>query len=164
MKLSKMDFRNGLWLLSFLALCFCIAISGSIATQHSVGGWYVTLQKASWTPPTWVFPPVWSILYVMIAVSGWLVFISPKSLQRDRTLLIYFLQLGLNGAWSFLFFYFKSPILSLIDLSLLVVLIEATFRIAWPISKKAVYLLVPYFVWTLYALSLNGAIVYYLLK
>lgn len=163
MKKLKIDYKNGLWLLVFLGLCFGIAALGSIATQHSIDTWYVTLQKASWNPPAWVFPPVWTALYTMIAISGWLIFISGKSLQRDRALLLYFLQLGLNGAWSFFFFYFQSPILSLIDIGLLVVLLEATLRITWPVSKRATYLLIPYFVWTIYALTLNAAIVYHLL-
>ncbi len=158
----KNKHRNVFWLFAFLALCFGIEALGCIATQSSVDTWYLTLQKASWSPPSWIIGPIWTVLYAMIAVSGWLIYTSPKSLQKDRALLLYYLQLGLNGLWPFLFFYFKSPILSLVDLALLVVLIEATIRITLPLSKNAAYLLVPYFIWTLYALSLNGAIVYYL--
>jgi len=144
----------------FLAICFSIATLGSFATEASLDPWYRNLVKASWNPPAWVFGPVWTILYVMIAVAGWLIFISKKSKLRKRALVFYSLQLFFNFLWSFLFFYFQNPLLGLIDIILLVVFIALTLRATWDLSRMAAYLLLPYFLWTLYALTLNGAIFY----
>lgn len=155
--------RKGLWLLFFLGLCFGIAALGSWATYPSLDPWYFELKKASWNPPGWVFAPVWTVLYLMIAVAGWQIFLKKKSKQRRNALTFYFIQLALNCLWSFLFFYFHNPYLSMIDLFLLVVMIGLTLRAALPVSRPAALLLTPYFIWTLYAATLNGAVVYYLL-
>lgn len=142
----------------FLTLCFLIAFLGSFATHASLDPWYQDLAKASWNPPAWVFGPVWTILYVMIAVAGWRLYLSPPSTLRRKALLFYAVQLFLNFAWSFLFFYFQSPLLGLIDISLLPLFIGFTIRAAWSISRVSSFLLIPYFLWTLYAFSLNLAI------
>lgn len=148
-----------LWLLAFLGLVFVVAVLGSLATQHSLDPWYRTLQKPSWTPPSTWFPIVWPLLYTMIAVSGWLVFLSPKSRERSLALTYYFLQLIANGLWSFFFFYFQQPRFGLLDIVIMIVLIGITIYKFWPLSKTASWLLGPYFVWTAYALALNTAIV-----
>ncbi len=155
--------RKGLWLLFFLGLCLGIAALGSWATYPSLDPWYFELKKASWNPPGWVFGPVWTVLYLMIAFAGWQIFLKKKSKQRQRALTFYFIQLALNCLWSFLFFYFHNPYLSMIDLLLLVVMIGLTLRAALPVSRPAALLLTPYFIWILYAATLNAAIVYYLL-
>lgn len=148
------------WLCGFLCACYAIAFLGSFATNESLYPWYAHLHKGSWNPPAWVFAPVWMVLYFMIAVAGWLVFIGKKSKLRNRCLCYYSLQLLFNFLWSFLFFYFQNPLLSLFDILLLLIFIGLTIKTAWPISKRASYLLIPYFLWTLYASSLNGAIFY----
>lgn len=147
-------------LLGFFAICFAIAALGGFATQASLDPWYRNLVKASWNPPAWVFGPVWTILYVMIAVAGWLIFIAKKSDLRNRALVFYSLQLFFNFLWSFLFFYFQNPLLGLIDIVLLVVFLALTLKATWPLSRTAAYLLLPYFLWTLYAFTLNVAIFY----
>jgi tryptophan-rich sensory protein len=102
--------------LLFLALCYIIAGLGSFATDTSLTPWYVELKKSNWNPPAWVFAPVWTILYFLIAIAGWLLFTAESSKKRTQALLFYFLQLTCNGIWSFLFFYFS--ILHIIKYSL----------------------------------------------
>ncbi len=150
--------KNLAWLLFFGALCFLIAFFGSIATYHSVNTWYPALKKPSWNPPAWIFGPVWTLLYCMIAYAGWLIFVSEKSKKRSKALLFYFIQLLLNGLWSFLFFYFQSPWLGLMDILLLTFFIAVTLCTAWSVSKGAVIFLLPYLLWTLYAVTLDAAI------
>lgn len=148
------------WLLIFLALCFVVAFLGSFASQESLTPWYSHLIKPRWNPPSWVFGPVWTILYIMIAFSGWSIFLSSRSVNRSWALFFYFIQLVLNGLWSFFFFYFQNPLLSLIDIILLNIFILATIVSAFRCSKTGAFLLIPYFLWTLFAFTLNAAIVY----
>lgn len=155
-----MDKNKILSLVFFLALCCFIAILGGFATGTSLDPWYRDLQKASWNPPAWVFGPVWTVLYCMIAVAGWFIYISKKSDLRNRAFFYYFVQLFLNFSWSFLFFYFQNPLLAFVDIILLVIFLWLTVKTAWDVSRMAAYLLLPYFLWTLYALTLNGAILY----
>jgi benzodiazapine receptor len=162
MKKQKKFYLNSLALLGFLGLCAAIAYIGSLATQKGLYPWYAELPKASWAPPAWVFPPVWTVLYTLIAISGWLIYKQPKSKERDKALLFYFTQLFFNAIWSIIFFYFQQPIMALLDLCLIIVFLELTMKESWHVSKPATVLLIPYALWSVYALSLNGAIVYFL--
>lgn len=146
-------------LIAFLVLVFVIATLGSYATQTSLDPWYRELPKPSWTPPSWVFGPVWTVLYIMIAIAGWMYYHATPSENRTRTLIFYSVQLVCNGLWSFFFFYFQNPSLGLKDLSLLTAALVFTLYYGWKVSRPATLLLVPYFIWTLYALSLNAEIV-----
>ena len=150
------------WLLGFISLCFTIAFLGSVTTKQGLTPWYAQLHKASWNPPAWVFPPVWTVLYTMIAISGWMIFKAHKSRKRDKAMRLYFAQLFFNGLWSLVFFYFQQPVLALLDLSLILFFLGLTLQATWPVSKNATWLLVPYAIWSVYAFSLNGAIVYFL--
>ena len=145
-------------LIFFLALCFVIAFAGHVATGHSVHSWYHTLDKPSWNPPSWVFAPAWTILYLMIAAAGWLISLAKPSKTRTKVLAFYFIQLAANGLWSFSFFYFQSPGLGLVNIVFLEIFIGLTLSGAWSINKKATWLLVPYFLWVFYATTLNAAI------
>lgn len=142
----------------FILLCLIMQIVGSLWTRETVLTWYPTLIKPSWTPPDWVFGPVWSSLYLMIAVSGWLMYRAEYSQKRAVALMLYGSQLALNFIWSFLFFSLQSPILGLIDIILLCLFISLTIIKAWPVSHLASILLIPYFIWVLYATSLNTGI------
>lgn len=158
MTLKKTFASRFFWLLFFLALCFAVAFVGHGATEHSVHSWYLTLNKPSWNPPSWVFGPAWTILYLMIATAGWFIFLTKPSKAKTKALALYFMQLGVNSLWSFSFFYFQSPALGLINILVLELLIGLTLYAAWPISKKAAWLLMPYFLWVFYATTLNTAI------
>lgn len=142
----------------FLLLCFLVASVGSLWTKEGVTTWYSTLIKPSWTPPAWVFGPVWSILYAMIAVSGWLIYQANHSRQRIVALIFYSIQLFLNFIWSFLFFSLRSPILGFIDILLLCVFIALTIIQAWRVRPLASILLIPYLLWVMYATTINAGI------
>ncbi|MBX7066091.1 MAG: tryptophan-rich sensory protein [Parachlamydiales bacterium] len=138
-------------------ICFAIAFAGSFATNSSVSSWYQTLEKPFFTPPAWLFPPVWTILYIMIAVSGWMLY---NCKQKTRAFTFYCLQLFFNGIWSFLFFYFRQPVWAFIDILALDVAILATIYFSWSISRTASILLFPYLLWVLFATILNGSIAF----
>lgn len=160
MNTDKSDKNKLIPLLGFLALVVGIAVLASFATHHSLEPWYRELKKPAWTPPSWVFPIVWPILYTLIALAGWHLYLAEKSSKRTLALTFYFLQLVLNALWSFVFFYFKNPYGGLIILFLLAALISRTVRTAWPVSERASLLLLPYLAWVLFAISLNAAIVW----
>lgn len=145
-------------LLIFILLCLAVEILASYLTNQSVSTWYLTLEKPWWNPPGWVFGPVWTILYLMIAFSGWLIYKAKPSYRRSTALVFYGGQLILNFFWSFFFFFLKSPILGLIDILLLSLLIILTIINAWPVRRLAAILLIPYLIWVMYATTLNVAI------
>ncbi|HEV8051237.1 MAG TPA: TspO/MBR family protein [Parachlamydiaceae bacterium] len=151
-----MDSAISKWGKLVFCLFVCLLIAGleGMATHESVNGWYKTLIKPSGTPPDYIFPVVWSILYTMIAVSWWLVWIAPTK-DKSLALLAFGIQLFLNFLWSWLFFHFESPGLALIDIILLYLSIGFTIYAFWRHSQWAAMLLLPYFVWVGYAMRLN---------
>jgi translocator protein len=143
-------------LASFVALCVAVGAGAGFATSQSVADWYPTLAKPSWTPPSWLFGPVWTVLYVMMAVAAWLVW--KRGAMARPALLIFFLQLALNLAWSLLFFGLRSPFAGLIDIILMWITIVATILAFYSHNRIAAVLLVPYFAWVTFAAALNAAI------
>ncbi len=142
-------------LIFFIILCLVVEVVSGYWTSQTVSTWYPQLVKPIWTPPGWVFGPVWSILYIMIAVSGWLIYQSEHSSNRSMALIFYFGQLALNFAWSFLFFFLRSPLLGMIDIVALCLCVLLTIKYAWAVHLLASLLLIPYLIWGLYATSLN---------
>lgn len=158
-KTSKLLKARPIWILClFLALCLSVGIIGGFATNSSVTTWYPTLMKPTWTPPSWVFGPVWTVLYVLIALCGWLIYMQPSSPARSKALLFFGIQLVLNLIWSPLFFGLQSPLLGLITIVLLWIAILATLFSLWKVSRLAAALWLPYTIWVTYALTLNAAI------
>ena len=134
------------------------AVLGSLFSYDGTSGWYGGLVKPEWTPPPWVFGPAWTVLYVLIALSGWAVW-----LRRDRVvvwpaLTVFVVQLVLNALWSVLFFGLRRPDLGLVDVGLLLAVIVANVAVFWRVSRLAGLLLVPYVCWTGFAMVLNFAI------
>ncbi len=151
--------RKLLSLLGFLLLVFLIQWCGYKFTFTSVTDWYPTLHKPAWNPPAWVFGPVWTMLYLTIAVSGWFVFIKGRSCRQKKiAFVVYGFQLMANLLWSYLFFFLKNPGLALIDVWVLVFLIAINIAAFVKLYLPAAILLIPYFIWTLYAAFLNTAI------
>jgi translocator protein len=148
--------RNLLALAGFLALSLAIAALGAIVTTQSVLSWYPTLVKPSWTPPSWLFGPVWTLLYIMMAAAAWLVW---KQGNSRYEMLLWGGQLLLNLAWSLLFFGARSPTLALFDIIALWLAIAATTFVFAQKSRGAAYLMVPYLCWVSFATALNAAIV-----
>jgi len=152
--------QKRLWIsfVVFILICLIVQVVGSFWTKETVSTWYPALTKPSWTPPDWIFGPVWSSLYIMIGISGWLIYRAKYSQKRTVALILYGSQLALNFIWSFLFFSLRSPILGLIDIVLLCILISLTMIWAWPVRRLATLLLIPYLLWVIYATSLNAGI------
>ena len=132
---------------------------GSIATARSVAEWYPLLVKPWWNPPSWVFGPVWTVLYIFMGVAAWRVWCSAGSFGSARSAMILFLlQLALNAAWSWLFFGFRMPGAALAELLLLWVFIVATIRTFFVYDLVAAWMMVPYLAWVSFAGALNAAI------
>jgi len=146
-------------LLLAVALCLGVSGLGALATDAGPGSWYAGLDKAPWNPPAWVFAPVWTALYVAMGVALWCIWRAPAGVARRRAQGLFFLQLALNLAWSWLFFGLEAPAWALADLVILVGAIAATMRAAWPIAPAATWLLAPYLAWCAYAASLNAVVV-----
>lgn len=143
--------------LSFLFLCLGGGWLMGLFTQHGVDAWYPQLIKPWGTPPALVFPIFWTLLYTAMAVSLTLLTVSKKS-NKTTAYVLFGIQLFLNFIWSFLFFYLESPMLALGDLILLIPSVFLTIVSFWRHTKLGAYLLIPYLIWILYALYLNGSI------
>jgi tryptophan-rich sensory protein len=134
------------------------AVSG-LFTASSVKTWFVTLNKPSFNPPSYVFAPVWTTLYIMMGVAFYLVWVSvTDKAQQHKAMTVYFIQLFLNFCWSFIFFYKQRPDLAFIEIVFLWVSIVVTLVLFYRISKPAGWLLVPYLLWVSFASALNYAI------
>lgn len=153
--MSSRLIHDGLGLLTLLALCFGVAGFGA---RFRPGGWYARLAKPSWTPPNWLFAPVWILLYALIAVAGWLVWRETGLSAAVLPLGMFALQLFLNGIWSWLFFGLHRPDLAFIDVVALWLAIAATVVSFHGISMVAVALMLPYLLWVSFALTLNLSI------
>jgi tryptophan-rich sensory protein len=131
---------------------------GAWLTLRSVRTWYPTLARPAWTPPDWVFGPVWTLLYVLMAVAAWLVWRERSRGAVVGALRLYGVQLVLNVLWSALFFGMRSPGAGLIGIGALWAAIGATLVDFWRIRRLAGWLLVPYLFWVGYAAGLNWAL------
>jgi benzodiazapine receptor len=147
--------RQGVFLTGFIVLCLAAGGVGAFLTAPAVSTWYRLITKPSWTPPDWVFGPVWTTLYIMMGCAGWLIWRSEDSPRRRPALLIWALQLALNFLWSPLFFGFHAVGLALIDIYLLWLLIGRFLVTVWTLSRPAAFLFMPYWAWVTYATALN---------
>jgi len=145
-------------LLLFLAASALVAGLGGWATASAVESWYPTLAKPAWTPPSFLFGPVWTALYALMALAAWLVWRHGGWRANRAALGLYALQLVLNGLWSFLFFGLRSPGWALVDVALLWLVILVTTLVFWRSSRWAGALFVPYLAWVSFASALNWAI------
>jgi tryptophan-rich sensory protein len=145
-------------LAAFAAGCFAVAALGGWLTAASVETWYPTLAKPAWTPPSSVFGPVWTALYAMMAVSGWLAWRGSWGRRRRRAMVAFGTQLGLNLAWSGLFFGLQAPGWALVEIVALLAAIGWTIAIFARVDRRAAWLLVPYLLWVAYAATLNAGI------
>ncbi len=144
-------------LIGFIAVCFAAAGMGAAATSTSVGGWYQALTKPSWSPPDWLFGPVWTALYFMMAIAGWLVWKKVGWARAKWPLSLFGLQLVLNAGWSVLFFGLRSPGMALLEIIFLWIAIAATTLAFRRKSGLAALLFAPYLAWTSFAVVLNFA-------
>lgn len=150
-----MSFLHALGLLGFIAGCLLAALPGALFRP---GEWYELLAKPSWRPPNRLFAPVWTVLYITIAVSGWLVWCEVGFASAALPLAVYALQLVLNAAWTPIFFGLRRPDLGFVDIVLMWLSILATVVLFFPIHAGAALLLLPYLVWVTFAAALNFAV------
>jgi tryptophan-rich sensory protein len=146
---------SALGLLAFIGLCFGAAAIGSAFNVPALSEWYPGLQKPFFNPPNWLFGPVWSVLYLAMAVAGWLVWREEGLSGATTALTVFGAQLVLNTLWSGLFFGLRSPGLALVEIVILWVAILATILLFRPVSRVAALLLVPYLAWVSFATVLN---------
>jgi len=137
------------------------AIAGMFTSQ-SVPEWYATLNRPSFNPPNWIFGPVWTTLYILMGISFFLIWKQEASKVRNRAILIFLLQLLLNFAWSFIFFYFNMIGLALVEIILLWISIVMMLIVFYKIKPTASYINIPYLLWVTFATVLNAS--YYFLN
>lgn len=147
--------RGAAGLVVLLLVVYAVAAIGSGFTTPAVREWYPSLIKPSFSPPNWVFGPVWTALYTMMAVAAWLVLRSAEKRQLQVPMVLFGVQLALNLAWSILFFGLRRPDLGMVDIVLLWLAILATTLTFWRIKPIAGALLIPYLLWVSFAAALN---------
>ena len=147
-------------ILAVVVTCLVIGYFSGMVTRSSVTTWFPTLIKPSFNPPSWVFAPVWSILFVMVGVAAGLVWerIEAEREAVKKALIFFAIQLGLNALWSYLFFGLRNPMLAGLEIIVLWLMIFETYIQFVKINKIAGYLLLPYLAWVSFASVLNGSI------
>ena len=150
--------RDVAGLIVFLVICLGISALGGLITATSVGSWYQALERPPFNPPDWVFAPVWSILYIMMAVAAWRVWRTAGFESRGKALVVFAVQLGLNLLWSFLFFGLQRIDLALIEILILLAVIIVNTVLFWRIDRLAGMLFVPYVLWVGFATMLNASL------
>ncbi len=147
--------RNFVKLISAILICQGAGLLGSVFTTSSVNNWYTTIQKPVFNPPNWVFAPVWSLLFLMMGISLYLILIKRLDRKVRLGLILFGTQLMLNILWSFFFFDLKNPLIAFIEIIILWFFIFLTTYQFWKIDKKSSYLLLPYLLWVTFAAVLN---------
>jgi len=138
-----------------IVICEAAGIVGSFATMPAIGTWYATLAKPAWTPPGWLFGPVWVTLFFLMGISLYLVW---KEKPKMKELPFFPLQLGLNVLWSFLFFGIQRPDWAFYEIIFLWLAILGNIIVFYKVDKRAAYLLVPYICWVTIAAALNYSV------
>jgi tryptophan-rich sensory protein len=150
--------RDTVAFMIFLALCLAVSALGAAVTATSVGTWYRTLAKPPFNPPDWIFAPVWTALYFMMALAAWRVWRRDGLREARAALTLFALQLALNLAWSVLFFGMRAIAAALVEIVVLLVAILATTLVFWRRDRVAGMLFVPYAAWVAFAVVLNAAL------
>ncbi|NLG18193.1 MAG: tryptophan-rich sensory protein [Fibrobacter sp.] len=149
--------KKGLKISLYVLICEAVGLSSGALTASSIPEWYSQLNKPSFSPPSWIFGPAWTVLYALMGIAAFLV--SEKRVAgRRRALILFAVQLFLNFLWTILFFGLRSPLAAFMEIVLLLTAIILTFAAFWPISRKAALLLIPYIFWVSFASVLNFTI------
>lgn len=144
-------------LFACIALPLALGFIAGMFTSQSVPNWYESLNKPSFSPPNWIFGPVWTILYILMGISLYLIWKQDASKERNLAILVFLIQLTLNFFWSFIFFYFKMIGLALIEIILLWISIIIMLVLFYRIKPLAAYINIPYFIWVTFAAILNAS-------
>ena len=145
-------------LIGFILLGLAVGAAGGAITSTSVDTWYAALEKPSFNPPNWVFAPVWTTLYVLMAIAAWRVWRLRDTPPARPALGLWAVQLALNLCWSFVFFGARMVGGALAEIGVLFVAILATGALFWRVDRMAGALMVPYAAWVAFAMVLNAAI------
>ncbi len=139
-----------------MGVCLFIGFLGALATQSSMGDWYLQLNKPNFNPPNWIFGPVWTLLYILMGIAAGIIWSKGFYHMWVKTALYHFgIQLLLNAFWSLLFFGLKEPFWALLDIIALFVVLLFTIRWFKIVNNLAAYLLIPYAIWVAFATLLN---------
>lgn len=150
---------NQLKIIKLLALALFIIVILAVGyfvgmiTSINIPSWFIYLKSPLFVPPNWIFTPVWTILYIMIAISGWLIF--KQGQFKEKAFIVYVIQLGLNFLWSFVFFCWHNIDLALLEMSVLWIFVAWNIIVFRQMDKLAGYLLIPYLLWISFAWILN---------
>jgi translocator protein len=155
------NFKSFLILIFSIVICQLVGFLGSLVTIPSISTWYQSIHKAPFNPPNWVFGPIWTLLFLLMGISLFLILNKKIKSKKIKKIAIFWfsLQLLLNFLWSFLFFGFHQPFLAFIDIIFLWIAIFFTIKKTYPVSKIASYLFYPYLLWVSFASILNLSIV-----
>jgi translocator protein len=149
--------QQGLGLVGWLAASFVTGALGGLASVNAAG-FYGQLVQPAWAPPAWLFGPVWSVLFVMMAVAAWLVWRRHGFAGAAPALRLFAAQLVANALWTWMFFAWRLGGLALAEIAVLWLLIAATIAAFWPLHRLAALLLLPYLAWVSFAAALNLAL------
>lgn len=137
-----------------IVLCIAVGVVGSVFTTPAIASWYVALNKPSFSPPNWIFAPVWSLLYILMGISLYLLLNSSKK-GKEKAIKLFLIQLTLNFFWSLIFFGLHNPLAAFAEIIALWIFIFLTIKQSYVVSKGAANLMLPYIVWVTFASILN---------
>lgn len=147
-------------LLLSLVAAYSAALIGSFFTLGAIDSWYNTLEKPFLSPPNWIFGPVWTVLYALMAVAAWLVYLQrPRSPQKNKALVVYGAHLVVNALWSIVFFGLHAPLLAFGVIVVLYLLILYTTYLFYQTRRISGLLFMPYILWVSFASYLNLMII-----
>ena len=155
---EQQNFSQWVGLIVSIGLCFAAAGLRSLFTAPAIATWYATLNKPSWNPPNWIFGPVWSTLYLLMAIAAWLVWRQWGFKATGLAFAFFALQLALNALWSDLIFGLHNPAFALVEIIFLWLAIFATLITFRQFNTLASALLLPYILWVTFAAFLNYTI------
>lgn len=141
--------------ISCIALCLGVGLASHAYIDESLKTWYACLARPALTPPNIVFPIVWTLLYILMGLSLFLFWTTKKKKNARIAYVFFFIQLFMNFLWPISFFYLHNPLLALFVITLLIVFLGGTLFFFRQSNTLSAYLLIPYFVWTLFAFYLN---------
>ena len=147
-------------LITSIIISFTAGAIGSFVTLPAIPTWYAELDKPFFSPPNWVFGPVWTILYLLMAIALWKIWIMPTKQNKKPAYIAFGVQLALNIAWSLVFFGLQLPWAAVLVIVALIAAIVVTIRLFWAQSRLAAYLLMPYLLWVLFATALNTGVAF----
>ena len=153
-----MGSRDSIKLVISIGVCLVAGLIGSVFTSSAIPVWYDLLNKPFFSPPNWLFAPVWTLLYILMGIALFFVWRAPKVKKTNEGLMLFGAQLIFNVIWSIAFFGFRSITGGLLSIVVLLILIVMTTAQIYRIDRRAAYFMLPYLVWVCFAMLLNISI------